>query len=58
MITSGSAIPAEKADAEPVPVSPTEEKSISDSNSFDLVVGIGCSSDVKILLIQELQSTL
>ena len=46
MITSGSAIPIEQADAEPVPVIPTEEKSISDSNSFDLVVGIGSSSDV------------
>ena len=46
VITSGPAIPVEKANAEPAPMVPKEEKSISDTNSFDLVVGIGSSSEV------------
>ena len=47
VITSGHAIPVEKANAEPAPVIPKEEKSISDADSFDLVVGIGSSSYVR-----------
>ena len=46
VITSCPAIPVEKANAGPAPVIPKEEKSISDANSFDLVVGIGSSSEV------------
>ena len=43
---AGLAIPVEKANAEPAPVVPKEEKNIGDANSFDLVVGIGSSSGV------------
>ena len=46
IISSGSLIPVEKANAEPDQVIPKEEKSISDASSFDLVVEIGSSSEV------------
>ena len=46
VITSGPAIPVEKANAKPASVIPKEEKSISDANSLIWLSGIGSSAEV------------
>ena len=50
MITSGHVIPRGKTNTRPTQLIQNEEKSMSDANSFDLVVGIGSSSEVTCII--------